>query len=382
VRGWALVAAFVIGAAAVADQPHLISQSHFGAFEASLTASGHGFAAAWYDTRDGHPEIYMRLLDADGRPTGAERRLTNGRSAAYEADIAALGQNLVVAWYERGSTGTSRAMLGGWTREGRRLWLRTLSAPGRFGRNPVVRTTDREIFCAWLEYDGDRSPDVWAQWFDLEGRPRASPQRVAPAGRTTWNLNAAIDDRGMAWVAFDATVGTVADELFLAHVDHAASGSIRLTEDDGKPSKYPDLGFGADRAALTWFDERDGNKEVYLFVAPMAQMKEGLERRAVRVTDTPGESIGAYLAWNQQRVGLAWCDNTVGQHEIYFETFGTDGRALEAPRRLTDNKTESLIPAIRPAGHGFALVWNELTPGAGGGHDPSSRSEIAFALVR
>ena len=78
----------------------------------------------------------------------------------------------------------------------------------------------------------------------------------------------------------------------------------------------------------------------------------------------------------------AWCDNTVGQHEIYFETFGIDGRSLEPPRRLTDNKTESLIPAIRPSGNGFALVWNEFTPGPGGGHDPTGRSEIAFALVR
>jgi hypothetical protein len=72
----------------------------------------------------------------------------------------------------------------------------------------------------------------------------------------------------------------------------------------------------------------------------------------------------------------------VGQHEIYFEAFGIDGRALQPPQRLTDNRTQSLIPAIRPSESGFALAWNEFTPGPGGGHDPRGRSEIAFTLVR
>ena len=43
-----------------------------------------------------------------------------------------------------------------------------------------------------------------------------------------------------------------------------------------------------------------------------------VDRRARRVTDTKGESIGAYVAWNHNRIGLAWCDNTPGQQEVYL----------------------------------------------------------------
>jgi hypothetical protein len=359
-----------------------VSHSGRGAYEASLTPSGDGFAVAWYDTRHGHAEIYMRVLDATGRPAGPERRLTNGTGSAYEPDAQGIGARLAVAWYEQAQPDRRQtARLGVWTRDGRSIWVKTLSAAGRNGRNPVVRASRDALFCAWLEYADDEAPEVWAAWFDLDGRERQPRHRLAAADRTTWNLNAAIDAGGDAWLVFDAQAGTRADEIFLARVDHTSSQVTRLTADDGFASKYPDLALGKHGAALTWFDERDGNQEVYLFVAPAPDLAEGLERQARRVTHTPGESIGAYVAWNGARVGLAWCDNTPGQHEVYFQSFDEAGRPLGDARRMTDNATESLIPAIRPWRDTFALAWNEFAPGPAGAHGPDGRSEVVFAIA-
>jgi len=374
-----LLAALVLLAA---EAPRQISETTAGAYEASLASTSAGFAIAWYDTRDGHPEIYMRNLDARGQPASSERRLTNGSAAAYEADIAAGGDRRFIAWYEHGPADASRAMLGAWADTGLPLWSKTMSAAGRNGRNPVVRVRDRTIFYAWLEYDAGGDPDVWAAWLDLDGRPAAPARRIAPAGRTTWNLNAALGDPDRAWIAFDANAGTASDELFLARVEKSSSQVYRVTADDGKPSKYPDIGLNGSRAAVTWFDERDGNQEVYLAIASIDALTRGVEPRAIRVTHTPGESIGAYLAWNGDRLGLAWSDNTPGQSEIYVETFDAGLHALEPVRRITDNPTQSLIPSIRAAGDGFALAWNEFVPGPAGGHDPRGTSQIAFALVR
>lgn len=375
--------AVLFSAAVAAQGIRQVSQSGFGAFEASMVPFGDGFAVAWYDTRDGHAEIYARLLDAAGASAGPELRLTHINRDAYEADIAAAGANLVVAWYEVGPRSEYRAMVGSWTREGRGLWTRQLSVEGRNGKNPVVRVSGQEILCAWLDFTAGGIPEVHAQWFDLSGQPLGPARRVAQAGRTTWNLNAAFDGQGRAWVAFDAKAGTQADELFLARVEKNASQLVRLTSDDGKASKYPDIAFDTGgRAALTWFDERDGNEEVYLFVAPVGEFKEGLESRALRVTDTAGASTGAYLTWNGGRIGLAWNDDTLGQDEIFFETFDVNGQALAPAKRLTDNPSHSLIPAIRPAGDGFALAWNEFSPGPAGGHDPRGRSEVAFTFAR
>jgi hypothetical protein len=208
--------------------------------------------------------------------------------------------------------------------------------------------------------------------------------RLAPAGRTTWNLSAALDDSGTAWIAFDATAGTRSDELFLIRTDRKQSEIFRLSPDDGFASKYPDIGLSGGTAALTWFDERDGNQEIYLFASAFADfvaaLNERFSARARRITNTPGESIGAYVAINGDAVGLAWCDKSPGQHEIYFQRFDGSGSPLGHIERLTHTSTESMIPAIKPVRDGFALVWSEYAPAANG--HIGGRSEIAFAWTR
>src|SRR5579862_2435439 len=188
----AVIASLVLALALLfpgVDDPHQVTESGHGAFEPSLTPFRDGFATAWYDTRDGHPEIYARLLDKQGAPVGPERRLTTTKDRAYETDIAAVGDRLAVSWYEVGAERSSHAMLGLWTADGQRLWSRALAAPERVSKNPVVRAAKREIFCAWIAENAARDLEVYAAWFDQNGNPSTPAQRLGPAGSRTWNLN-------------------------------------------------------------------------------------------------------------------------------------------------------------------------------------------------
>ena len=376
----------LLGGCAV-SRPITISGPGGGAYEASLARLGDGWAVAWHDTRDGHPEIYTRLLDITGQPTGPPRRLTDTSNFSYEPQLAAAGvAELVVAWYAVSPSGASVTHLAVWdlARDAGPGWTRTLSNPARLGRNVIVRVENRSLFCAWIEKSRDgRDAAVWAQWFDLDraGRPFAPAERLADAGQTTWNLNAAIDGAGRAWVVFDATAGTRTDEIFLVEADNATASPIRLTDDDGVASKYPDLAIGSDAAAVTWFDERDGNEEVYLAVAPFGALRDRFEERARRVTTTAGASIGAYLAWNGNRLGLAWSDATDGEAEVYFQAFDSAGDRLDIAERLTNNPTASLIPSIQPSDDGFALAWNEDVVEERGDHREGGRSDIVFVRV-
>lgn len=369
----------LVALAACSVQPRQVSDSGFGAYEVSLAAWSDALAVAWYDTRDGNAEIYVRFLDAQGRAVGADERLTRTPAQSYEADLAALDDGLAVAWYEKADDGALRAQLGFWGRDRQRRWTTALTAGGGASRNPVVRAADGALFCAWIESDGAGEEHVWAGWWERNGASRGAPVRLGAAGRTTWNLNAAIAGDGTALVVFDAG-DAGAEELYLAELAGGRVELTRLTAADGRPSKYPDIALGDGLAAITWFDERDGNQEVYLAIGPLAELRGGLEGRARRVTTSPGHSIGAYLAWNGPRLGLAWSDDSDGSYEVYFQPFGLDG-PLAAPRRLTSNATDSLIPAIRPWRERFALAWNEVAPGPRGAHDARTRSEVMFALA-
>jgi hypothetical protein len=121
--------------------------------------------------------------DERGEPAGPERRLTNQADRAYEADIAANGDNLAVAWYEVSPNRTSHAMIGVWTPDGQRLWSRPLAPPERISRNPVVRTVGQEIFVAWVAENAARDFEVYAAWFDRKGNLLAVPQDSVPRDR-------------------------------------------------------------------------------------------------------------------------------------------------------------------------------------------------------
>ena len=379
----AILAAITVLAGCASSDPLLdISETPavFGAHEASLGVLTGGYAVAWYDTRDGHPEIYARTLDRSGQPSGPPRRLTIGTAAAYEADLVSDGDRLIVGWYEKSDADALSPKLGVWNREGEPQWARTLSDTGR---NTVAVVHGDTIFAAWIQDDTETESSIWARWWNVDGNPQSGPTRLAPAGRTTWNLNATLDDGGSAWIVFDATVETQAEELFLVRATIDGEPVLRqLTRDDGFASKYPDLALVDERAAVTWFDERDGNQEVYVAVAPAMEIDERLEEVAHRVTTTPGHSIGAYVEWNADRLGLAWSDDSSGQHEVFFQAFDTSGARVGVQRQVTRTPAASLIPAIRPWSTGFILVWNETDlPAEAGGHADALSSRIVSALV-
>src|SRR5688572_19031503 len=105
-----------------------VSHAPQSAHEPSLAAFAAGFVLAWYDTRDGHGEIYARAVNPDGTAGGPEQRLTTGQHDAYEADVHALGAtDFVVGWYEKTKTAALLPRLGRWSRSGQERWVITLA---------------------------------------------------------------------------------------------------------------------------------------------------------------------------------------------------------------------------------------------------------------
>jgi len=379
---WAACSCVALAAAAGCSNPNQISESGFGAFEVTLAVWSDGLAVAWHDTRNGNAEVYVRRLDAEGREAGPELRLTTTAAQSYEVDIAPLPNAFAVAWYEKEHGGSTRAQLGLWSRDGTPLWQVPVAAGVGPSRNAVVRSFGDAVFCTWIEADDDGREAVWAGWWGSDGQPRSAPVELGAAGDTTWNLNAAIAPSGEAWVVFDARAGTRVEELFAATLHEGRATLVRLTADDGVRSKYPDVAFGSDgRAAITWFDERDGNKEVYLAAAPAEELLRPIEAGAQRVTTTPGWSIGAYLAMNGERIGLAWCDDSSGNYEVFLQSFDAAGLPLAPPRQLSDTSTNSMIPAIEPWRDGFAMAWDEVVPRPEGAPEDSTRAEVVFTTV-
>ncbi len=361
-----------------------VSQSGFGAFEPSLAAIDGGFAVAWNDNRHGNDEIYLRLLDNALEPVSAELRLTHSPELSYEAALVAFAGQLAVAWYERDPAGHLAVQVGLWKRDGTALWSKGVSSPEFSGRIPVLQALGDKLFIAWVEDAADAAaPSILrGGMLDAAGNWTRAPFAIAAASRTTWNLNADALDDGRVAVVFDAQTETRANELYLALIDETEYDVLQLSADDGFASKYPDLGVHGATAALTWFDLKDGNEEVYLAQVDF-RAAGPVDAAPRRITQSAGESVGAYLAWNGDSLGLAWNDNASGQHELFFQAFDASLQPLSVQRQLTQTEAQSLIPAIVRHDDGFALAWNEAVYGSGGhgGDTGTTRSEIFVSAV-
>lgn len=238
-----------------------VSESGFGAYEVSLAAWSDGLALAWYDTRHGNAELYVRPLDAMGRAAGPELRVTATPAQSYEADIAPFADAFAIAWYEESADGALSAQLGVWSRDGTQRWTTSVAVGTGHSRNAIVRNFGDALFCAWIEADADGNEGVWGGWWELDGKVRAAPELLGAAGANTWNLNAAVAESGAALVVFDAQAGTRAEELFVATLADGRASLVQLSADDGVASKYPDIALAGADAALTWYDERAARVE-------------------------------------------------------------------------------------------------------------------------
>jgi len=357
-----------------------ISSSGSGAFEVALTRFGDGAAVAWYDTRDGNAEIYLRMVDRSVRPIGPEYRLTTDEEQSYEASIAAAGDSLAVAWYDKDAKQVLNAWLGVWDAGAGWLWKEQL---GTGSRNPVVRAAGNRLFAAWIEPNRDdpATESVKYGFWSLDGAMHGVPQAAGPAGSETWNLNAAPgpgDDTAL--IAFDAPDAAGVYELFVAEAGPARARLLQVSSSDGHASKYPDVAVygqsGNERIAVTWFDEKDGNAETYLASAPFAALEAGfVDRNARRISFTDTESIGSYLAWNDGLIGVAWSDRHISTYDVRFQAFDGEGTPVGTIREITNTTADSLIPAIVAWGNGFAIAWNERQASGVSGH-ASAGSEI------
>lgn len=350
-----LLLALLAGCAA----PRALSTKDDRAYEVSLARIGDGFAVSWHGGRLSRDALFIRYTDIEGRPAGPAQQLTDASRSAFEPSLQELAGEPVIAWYEQDGERRQVALLARFDAQGRQRWQRQLSVAQANGRNPVIRVAGDIIHAAWIEQQGEAAPVLRVATLDTNGQWLGAPRDAAALSRTTWNLNAALAADGSFHVVYDAAPGTPASELLTTRIRGDSVDTRPLGPSDGRDSVYPDIALDRGHAALTWFDYRDGNAEVYLRCTSLDEAGALRSAPDHRVTDSPGESIGAYLTWHLGRIYLAWSDAGAASQRLLLQVFDDQCRPQGAPRVLSTRAGVAGIPAIISWERGIALTWNE-----------------------
>lgn len=365
---------------------HEISAAGDRAYEVSVAWIGDRPAVAWHGGRLAHDTLFIRYMDRDGRPAGPPQQLTDATRHAFEPSLEELDGEALIAWYEQDSARHQTALLARFDSSGRQRWRRELSPAQVNGRNPVVRVAGDLIHVAWIEQRDDRATLRWAT-LDAAGQWREPPRDIAGASPDSWILNAAVGADGSLHLVYDARLDSRAKELRWLRIGSGRIEARALSGDDGHDSVYPDLALDGDRAALTWFDYRDGNAEVYLRCTRLAAgaLPAAVSDAAAarRVTHSPGNSLGAYAVWHVGSIELAWVDADGEDAGLWRQRFDRDCRPLAPPQRLSAPQGRAGIPALAVSPAGLALAWSERRGTAAElarhGHD---RRTSSVALLR
>jgi hypothetical protein len=84
-----------------------------------------------------------------------------------------------------------------------------------------------------------------------------------------------------------------------------------------------------------------------------------------RVVEVPGLSHRPHLAARGKELHLVWWDNRDGNDEVYHNYSTDGGRTWGQDVRLTNTPAASQFPMIATAKSGLHLIWTELLDGSG-----------------
>ncbi len=134
---------------------------------------------------------------------------------------------------------------------------------------------------------------------------------------------------------------------------------IRLTNNSGD-SWYPAIAISGSNVYVGWYDNRDGNDEIYFKRSTDVGVSWTTD---TRLTNNTAYSYYPSVAVYGSYVYVVWQDLRDGNWEIYFKLSSDGGITWGAETSLTNNFADSLFPSIAVSGSFVYVVWHDERDG-------------------
>lgn len=135
---------------------------------------------------------------------------------------------------------------------------------------------------------------------------------------------------------------------------------VRLTNDPGWSSTSFNnawcIGANGDNLHVVWYDNRDGNYEIYY----KRSIDEGSNWGPdTRLTDNSASSEWPAISVSGSDLHIVWYDFRDGNNEIYYKRSTDSGTSWGLDTRLTNQSSNSDYPSISAAGNNVNIVWRD-----------------------
>jgi hypothetical protein len=325
----------------------------------AITSDANGLYVVWHDERDGNYEIYYKHSPDFGNTWEADVRLTNDSSWSMFPAITSDANGLHVVWYDFRD--------GNWeiyykhSPDFGNTWEADVRLTNDSSSSlcPAITSDANGLHVVWHdERDGNyeiyykHSPDFGNTW--------EADVRLTNDSSSSRHSAITSDANGLHVVWKDWRDGN--SEIYYKHspdFGNTWEPDIRLTN-DSSDSWYPAITSDANGLHVVWDDSRDGNYEIYY--------KRSLDfgntwEADVRLTNASYNSRSPAITSDANGLHVVWYDERDGNGEIYYKHSPDFGNTWDADVRLTNDASYSLAPAITSDANGLHVVWYDSRDG-------------------
>ncbi|HEY5125564.1 MAG TPA: exo-alpha-sialidase [Ignavibacteria bacterium] len=133
----------------------------------------------------------------------------------------------------------------------------------------------------------------------------------------------------------------------------------RLTNNSGL-SLDPKVAVSGEVVHIVWMDTRDGNYEIYYKRSTDGGLTWGAD---TRLTNNTAYSYRVSISLSASVVHIVWYDNRDGNYEIYYKNSTDGGTTWGTDTRLTNAIFESYYPSISASGSVVHVSWHDMRDG-------------------
>ncbi|MCI0474004.1 MAG: FG-GAP-like repeat-containing protein, partial [Ignavibacteria bacterium] len=138
------------------------------------------------------------------------------------------------------------------------------------------------------------------------------------------------------------------------------SADLRLTN-NASSSYLPSLNVSGQLVRVVWDDNRDGNREIYYKYSSNSGTSWSAD---IRLTNNTGQSYAPNISSSGQNLHLVWIENRDGNPEIYYKRSTDGGTTWSADVRLTNNSAASESPNVAVYGQTVYVIWDDGRDGS------------------
>ncbi len=325
----------------------------------SVAVIGNTVHVVWYDDRDGNYEIYYKRSTDNGISWGADTRLTNNTSFSAGSGISVSGMIVHIVWYD-GRDGNWEIYYKHST-DGGVTWgadTRLTNNPSS-SLSPAVSSSGSYVYVLWDD-NRDGNDEMYFKCSTDGGASWGTDTRLS--NNTANSVAASIASTGLTvCAAWHDNRDSNTEIYYRTSTDGGLNwgAETRLTNNTAS-SEEPSVIVSGSDVHIVWHDNRDGNWEIYYNRSTDGGLSWGTD---TRLTNNIYNSLWPIVTASESAVDVVWYDDRDGNTEIYFKRSTDLGLSWDTDTRLTNNSGGSSYPSVSASGPSVHVVWYDNRDG-------------------